>query len=199
MLHLRLARRYDATARPLDLLITDVYGEAFRLASDSEDECRSLHIFRRADHVSILLDGAKLRDPRCRQEPFNSADALLRIATDTRMLDSSSNVQLVVTKRDLLCGMGSDALNRFIANKRPWLEDRYINRVGSLRWFEVAARSEVANVSPAFGLDGLLSHWVEVSRRFHASSSSPKSPPRFATEFDRYSAVKPVVGEGPDA
>lgn len=193
MLHLRLAASEAlGPGHPLDVLLTDIYGEAFRLAADSEDECRELHILRRADHVAILFDGAMLREPRTRQEPFNVADALLRLATDTGMLDAGSNVQLVVTKRDLLGGEGGDVRDLFIANRRAWLQDRYAGKVGRLDWFEVAARPEVGNITPGLGLDRLLRHWAEVARRFHTPDPAPSGG--FATEFDRYVAVRPAGG-----
>jgi len=96
LLHMRLA---DASSRcPYDVLFSDIYGEAFRRASDSTDECRKIAILKRADHVAILVDGKKAVDKPDRQGAFLAADSLLRQCLDAEMLDKTSNVQVVLTK-----------------------------------------------------------------------------------------------------
>ena len=67
LLHLRIADSSDGTHH--DLLFSDIYGEAFRQASDSAEECRKIQVFKRVDHVAVLVDGKKAVLKRERRAP----------------------------------------------------------------------------------------------------------------------------------
>jgi len=96
LLHLRFAKL--APLRHHNILFSDIYGEAFRRAADSADECQKFSILKRADHVAVLIDGEKAINKQERQGAFGSVDALLGQCLDTGMLGTTSFVQAVVTK-----------------------------------------------------------------------------------------------------
>ena len=68
LLHVRLTEASSGTRH--DILFSDIYGEAFRIASDSADECRKIKILKRADHVAVLVDGKRRSARRNAKVPF---------------------------------------------------------------------------------------------------------------------------------
>jgi hypothetical protein len=179
LLHLRLA---DAHAVQHDLLFSDIYGEAFRLASDSVEECRKLAIFKRADHVVVLVDGKRAIDKRERQGAFSAADSLLRLCLDCEMLNDRSNVQIVLTKWDEVAGHG----DKFIQEKLRWLVDRHRNKLATLTTHRAALRS-TGVIKAGYGVAELLHSWVTIRNRFHPSLAAIDK--QYYSEFDRLDAT----------
>lgn len=184
LLHLRVA---DAlTGARHDVLFSDIYGEAFRLASDSAEECRKIEVLKRADHVAVLVDGGKAVLKRERQGAFTAVDSLVRQCLDSGMLDRTSNVQVIVTKWDRAAGKGDE----FIEQKLNWLSDRHGGRLSTLTAHRVALRSNGA-IRAGFGMDELLKKWVLVQSR-HSPPAAPKDD-SYHSEFDRLDSTWPVA------
>ena len=184
LLHLKV--RAELGGPRVDMLFTDIYGEAFRQAADSTDEAEQLTVLRRADHVALLLDGAKLASPTQRQEPYSQADALLASCLEVGVLGPDSQVQMLVTKADKLrSGPRVETNLAFVADRWAWLEGRYRNRLASLEHFEIAARPESpSHLRSAHGLDTLFPLWV--SRPRPASPPPTAAPPRGHGPFDGF-------------
>lgn len=166
-LHLRLARESDAGGSALatarDLLLTDVSGEAFRRARDNAEDAQKLPVLRRADRLAVLVDGAKLGQSNERQGAWRDAASLLRSLLDAEMVDSSTAVDVVVTKWDLVTASerADDAI-AYVAS----LEQRgapLAMRLAELRWHRVAALPTRAGVALGFGVDTLVRAWMEDS------------------------------------
>ncbi len=189
MLHLQVRRPGHGVC---DLLVTDIYGEAFRLAADSTDECQRLGVLRRADHVAVLVDGARLASLRHRQQPFAEADALLRSCEDAGMLDRTAQVQVIVTKVDLMRG-GADEVGRrkFVTDKLSWLVDRHAPRLGRVASFEVSIRpSLLSGLEPCHGMAPVFEEWVERPRSRGSQAGPP--PTTIHCEYDRFGVAWPA-------
>ncbi len=189
LLHLRLAEE-DGSFR--GILFSDIYGEAFRRAADVAEECQKFTVLKRADHVAVLVDGAKAADKRERQAAFASADALIRQCLDCGMFDGESSVQVVVTKWDLVAGNTGN--EQFVDGKIGWLDGRYASRVGSLTSHKVSIRPVGGGLTPGHGIADLLRWWTQIRWRF---PSIPAGGPRtFHTEFDRGAVTLAAPGIG---
>jgi len=187
---LHLAVRKPDAGRACDLLITDIYGETFRLAADSTEDCQQLDVLRRADHVAILVDGERLTSQRERQEAFTSAESLLRSCLDAGMMDGTSQVELLITKWDLVLRGTTRARADFIDSKKARLLRRYAERLARLEWLEVASRPSADEELPqAYGLDKLLHVWVENPRGFLAAGGPEVAQGPAWCEFDRFGRV----------
>lgn len=197
MLHLRV--RPPAGSEATDLLVTDIYGEAFRHAADSTEECQRLGVLRRADHVAVLVDGARLASLKLRQQPFAEADALLRSCEDAGMLDRTSQVQVVVTKADLVrVGADAAARQKFVADKLGWIAERHAGRLGLLTTFEVAVRPNPdSGLDPGHGLAPLFEAWVGRPRRA-AEVRRAVRPAALHTEYDRFTRAWPATPSAGD-
>ena len=197
LLHLRLAE-----AQPLrhhDVLFSDIYGEAFRRAADSADECKTLSILKRADHVAVLVDGKRAILPAHRQEAFASADALVSQCLDCQMLGPASSVQVVMTKWDAVA-VADPARVAFVEAKLRWLLERHGKRLGGLKPFRVAIRpdTETDAIKAGYGVGELLHQWLSDAPRPRAAVPVSNA---YHTEFDRMAGqrsepVRSEVAEG---
>ncbi len=190
LLHLRLAEERGLGHH--SVLFSDIYGEAFRRAADSADECRKIGILKRADHAAVLVDGARAADLRERQAAFSDADSLLGQCLDAGMFDSQSSIQVVVTKWDLVAGDGGH--EKFVDGKIAWLTGRYSAKVGSLTTHRVSIRPPTAGpIRPGHGMAGLLKMWVRVR---WPQVTAPPPGAGFHSEFDRVGVSWAARGGG---
>ena len=196
LLHLRLAE--FSPLRHYDVLFSDIYGEAFRRAADSAEECRKFIVLKRADHVAVLIDGEKAVSRQDRQGTFSSADAFIGQCHDSEMLGKTSSVQAVVTKWDLVAS-SSPADSTFVESKLQWLSDRHGARLGQLSNHKVAIQPPGGGaIKAGYGMENLLRLWISVHGRSRSMVSSTANA-RFYTEFDRIAASWPIAGADEDA
>ena len=137
--HLHLRSAELSPLRHHDILFSDIYGEAFRRAADSADECRKFAILKRADHVAVLIDGKKAVSRQDRQGAFSAVDSLLGQCLDSGMLEKTSSVQAVVTKWDVVASSAASNAT-FVDSKLKWLADRHGARLGHLSNNKAAIR-----------------------------------------------------------
>jgi hypothetical protein len=183
-----------------ELLFTDVFGETFRQAGDSTEECEQLTVIRRANHLALLIDGEKLISTTHRQQPYSRADDLLASCLAVGLLGSWSHVQIVVTKWDLLAtGPRSEEQMSFARAKSEWLQGRYAGKLGTVECFESAARPEASSdLDQPLGLDKLFDCWLSSVHRADSRKIDDRSPVGRGRAFDGFSRAWPVgpVGSG---
>ena len=193
LLHLRLAQL--SPLRHHNILFSDIYGEAFRRAADSADECRKFTILKRADHVAVLIDGEKAVNRQDRQGAFASVDALLGQCLDTGMLGSTSSVQAVITKWDVVAASAPSNAT-FVDSKLKWLAARHGARLRQLSSFKLAIRPPGGGkIKAGHGMSELLQLWINVRAR-PGGMAKTSSNGEFHTEFDRLTASWPVGSGG---
>ncbi len=184
LLHVRLTEASSGTRH--DILFSDIYGEAFRIASDSADECRKIKILKRADHVAVLVDGKKVVSKKERQGAFSAADSLLRQCLDSGMLGQMSNVQIILTKWDKVVGK----VDEFIEDKFKWLSDRHRHRLATLTTHKAALRS-TGTTKAGYGMEELLKKWTVVQNRYSPPPAAQNTT--YFSEFDRLDSTWPVA------
>ncbi len=194
LLHLQL-RAEDLSRPPQDLLLTDISGEFFRDACDSTEGCLHLAVLRRADHLALCLDGEKLASNNLKHEAFNTGKLLLQSALDAGMIGQHTFVDVLITKRDLLGPAQGSNAQTYLDHIRERLTGDFDHRVGRLRFFEVAARPESSGFPLAYGLDQVLSSWVEDTPFYtqpRLTDIRDIAGHLVKTEFDRYLMRRPV-------
>lgn len=194
LLHLQL-RAEDLSRPPQDLLLTDISGEFFRDACDSTEGCLHLGVLRRADHLALCLDGEKLASNSLKHEAFNTGKLLLQSTLDADMVGQRTFVDVLITKRDLLGPAQDSSAQIYLDHIRERLTSDFEHRVGRLRFFEVAARPESSGFPLAYGLDQVLSTWVEDTpfyTRPRLTDIRDVAGHLVKTEFDRYLMRQPV-------
>ena len=185
LLHLKV--RLEDFSKPVqDMMFSDLPGERFRAIRDSVDEAKRMVFLRRADHFVLLIDGEKLNDPGRRQGAYSDGDLILQSCVDAGMLGLRSRVDVLFSKWDIILNSNKKSdTEEFVNNIEKKLKRKFDERIGQLRFAQVAARSEKGNLPPAFGLDVLFPSWVEEGLiPLFAKPSLPSSLPK--REFDRY-------------
>jgi hypothetical protein len=185
-LHLKV-RSADFNKPPQDLLLSDLSGEIFRLASDSTEECKKLGVVKRADRLILFIDGKKLSTVDLRQSAFVDSVSLLRSFLDSGMLGKSSLVDVLFSKWDLVKSSEDEVeVKRFVKYVLLEIKRRFGARLGGLRFHCVAARPENDILPFAFGVERIFPGWVEkVSERRHVSAYRSVASGG-AREFDRF-------------
>ncbi len=192
LLHIRLSNGQPGDY--YDLLLSDIRGEAFRRASDSADDCRKMTILKRADFITVLIDGGRTVDKKERQAAFSSADALIGQCVDTGMLGKTSIVQAVLTKWDLVAA-ASAAQVCFVDEKLHWLVNRYAGRIGTITSHKVAIRrSNSHGIKTGHGIADLLKAWA-LFRDHRIDGITEVSSKQFHSEFDRMASTLRAKGE----
>ncbi len=155
-LHLSV-RPTDMAAQAQDILFTDVQGEWFEAAQINSDEAAKLRPFQRADHFVLLFDCAKLVDRGRRANEKNSGSLLLESLLDASIIGAHSYVDVLFSKWDLVEGHQDAAeCEGYVAFMRADLSDRFMSRLGRLRFLEIAAFPASDRLSLAYNIDRLF-------------------------------------------
>ncbi len=187
-LHLDLAFRGRDGTLSENILLSDISGELFKRVRDTRDAVNSIESFRRADHLCIVIDGDKIVNKEHRQVARNDSRSILRSIIEANILSNSCNIDLVVTKWDVVVEAleqdNDSSLKPFLDDTIAAVKAAATGRV--LRVFEVAARPPVdAKLPFAHGLPTLLRWWMghdEITPVKHAIYY-PDNPAR---QMDRY-------------
>jgi hypothetical protein len=164
-LHLRIWKDNFAKG-PLDLLFTDVSGEAFEHARDSVVECQRLHFLHQTDHFLLLLDSEKLVNKEQRWRVAHESMTLLRTCLDSQMLNRTSLVDVLWTKFDYFLADQDQQKLKFLDSIKAEFETEFSSRVGRLTFSQIAARpTETDTVEFGHGIANLLEDWATVSPR----------------------------------
>lgn len=171
-----------------NLLITDIAGEAFRLARDSEDDARRLTILRRADRLAVLVDGAKLAKRTERQGARRDVLTLLQSLTSAGMIDGRTVVDIVVTKWDLIdTAEQREEVIAVVDEIECSASTQLCSAVAKVRLHRVAALPVRADIELGFGVDALLRMWLEESYLLAPSCGSVTAVlPLGAREYLRF-------------
>lgn len=148
------------------VMFSDVYGELFREAADSAEDCSKLAISRRADSFVFLVDGAKLLDRVERHVTVDTVLMLLQRLIDIKYIHDNSRVDFLFTKKDVIRDslMAKEVVD-FVEDRKAYISDRFGKQVARLELRDIAARPETGGYAKAFGIEDLLSHWIVPSQR----------------------------------
>jgi hypothetical protein len=189
LLHLKV-RGKELSGPAVNMLFQDISGETFRMARDSTEDCKRLQILRRADHVVLFIDGEKLAQDNKRQEAFMDAELLLRSCIESEMLGRKSFVEVLFSKVDLLEVQKDEEKQKaeeFLEHVKKTLDKRYRAKVGSLKFFSVAARPITKSKLPfGFGLEKIFSYWVEETPIYVKEKMTYQDNIDIRREIDRY-------------
>jgi hypothetical protein len=173
-LHLAVSTA-DPPRTRLELLFTDVSGEAFERARDSTIECQRLGFLKRADHFVMLLDGEKLVREEKRWRVVQDSMTLLQSCLDSGMLGPRSLVTVLYSKYDYLAAAKEkEHCAAFWADAKKRFERRFSSRVGRLQFGEIASRPmQCKTLKFGYGVPELLQDWVASSPRTRAMEILP--------------------------
>ncbi len=177
-LHLVLARD-DGEHAPL--LVGDMSGEYFDRAVDNAAELTKIGFMKRADHLAVIIDGAKATDATTRQVARSRMRQLVRRLLENNIVPPRG-LQIVVSKWDKVVSAGDSAI-AFVDAQVAEFEVLATRFNVSAEIFRTAARSETPDGVPAgFGVYELLMSWLA---RAEPNVVEPPAP-ELSKPFDRF-------------
>ncbi|WP_425399277.1 TRAFAC clade GTPase domain-containing protein [Aeoliella sp.] len=182
LIHFRV-RSEDLTEEARDVLITDISGEEYEDIRHSMDECRKFALFQRADHIVILVDGARIADSGQKHAAKVEVEQFLGFLHDAGHFDRNCNVHVLVGKCDLLA---DEAAKRFSDLLKDEIVGRFQGKVAILSVGDIAARPrrETSEFRLGHGLSSPFASWLERPQR-QIDLTSSVSDANCHSEFDR--------------
>jgi hypothetical protein len=186
LLHLRV-RPEDLRSPARDVLFSDISAEVFRAIRNSTSECKRQVTLCRADHLVVVIDGAKLVDLALRHEAFHNPAMMLRSCCETGMVTTRSYVDVVISKYDEVRGAADPpAAQQYVDFVQAEFRRRFDGALRRLRFFATAARPRTEVLPYGYGLDSCFPSWVEETPLFGRRPSLVGKAPSGAREFDTY-------------
>jgi hypothetical protein len=174
---------HAALCRPggdvLDLIVADRNGEDYGAAADNTDAVQEFVEIRRADTITLLLDGRQLVDPVTRNSVGPELLAIVQALVDGKAIEGRPRVALVLTKLDDIDrSADSTRAKRDFAKIDAKFRELHGDAFGEIRSFEVAACPSDMSLDLGHGVAALLAYWEETAPRSipkpisHVSSST---------------------------
>jgi double-GTPase-like protein len=187
-LHLELAVKEDAKLQHTHLLLSDISGELFKSLRDSSQAVTEMTVLRRANHLCLVVDGAKIADAEARQVARSDGRLILRSIVESNVLDPTCIIDVAFTKWDVIVealeAKQPEDIQQFIVDTKETL--RRIATPFQVRFHEVAARPpKSAKVPFAHGVPTLLRSWMD-HEQLSKSLRHVVFEPAPTREFERF-------------
>lgn len=173
----------------LALILGDRAGEDYRNATDDVSTVAGFQEVRRADSITVLVDGERLLDSGKRHNARSETLLMLRALVDGEAIESGQRLALVLTKLDAV--LTSDLRDRVESDFTSMFEkirDSFGDQFSEIASFRVAASPKNDLAKRGGGVAELLAFWIQ-----------PRPPvsavPRKMPKFERYYARLTVVEE----
>jgi hypothetical protein len=174
----------------VDLFLSDRAGEIYRRARGNSDLIGTLPEIPQAHRIVLLLDGGRVAEPAERHGAMHSVRQTLRAFLDNDALGSSSIVQVVTTKIDIVAAHKErDDISRVVSAFAERLTADFAPRLRQLTFHDISARDPSGQFAPAHGTSALISDWV-ISRPRAVPAKMP--PLELRSEFDRLLDRTPI-------
>lgn len=144
----------------LDLLLADRNGEDYKAVRDSLDAAADFVEIRRADFVTVLVDGRRLTDNADRHNVASELKMILQGMVESGSLGAEHPLGLVLSKYDHV--HASPNRDRALGDFRrlfDQLQALFGSRIKSLTSFLVAAAPHDPSFGAGHGLEALLAAW----------------------------------------
>lgn len=158
--HFGTSSEDDAEKRSA-LLVSDRAGESYKNARGNPTLLSALKELPLADYLVVMVDGGRVADLTTRAGSFFAVRQTLQMLADHQPKDANYQIQVVVTKTDLIEATEDAAELRTSVNDfKARLKDSFADRFSSLAFFEIAARATMGEYPAAYGVDRLLQSWL---------------------------------------
>jgi hypothetical protein len=174
--------RLDGEADIVSLLLADRSGEEYEEVADDMANGLAMFELRRADTVTVLIDGRRLCDPKTRHDVINSISPIVQGLQESGAFERRPQLAIVLTKNDAV--VSSQKASVAMADFDRLVEAikrRFANRFRDIRKFVTTASPKGMEVKRGDGLQDLLLYWL------NAAAPEPVVPVNAAS--DRVFAV----------
>lgn len=157
-LHLKL---YDNTTKTkTNYLFGDISGEEiYSHLGNVETICEKMPYLKSVDSYVFIVDGKQLVDKNKRNGAIDQAYNMARTIFDAKLYSSSTRVQILISKYDILKKNDDANLEATIDKRLQCIVDLLKKYVSEVTVHKVAAMPELGDFEVGYGLEELLSTW----------------------------------------
>ncbi|SHI10379.1 hypothetical protein SAMN02745823_02440 [Sporobacter termitidis DSM 10068] len=144
----------------INYLFADLSGEEIQAhLANVNSLTQNMSFIRHANSFTVILDGERLANKHQRNGVIEEASTILRTILDAGLYSSSTKVQLVISKYDIIEASNDANTKQYIEKNLQELQlliTKYINKISV---HKVAAMPNKGSLEVGFGLDNLLTSW----------------------------------------
>ncbi|WP_312561942.1 TRAFAC clade GTPase domain-containing protein [Anaerospora sp.] len=186
-LHLKLWN--CKTNEYLNYLFADLSGEDFENhIADVESMQSDFNFIKSADYIIAVFDGKLLSDKRRRNGTFEEMAQLLRTIFDAGLFTIHTNLQVVISKYDIIneCLPQDPTIESFITRSKVELEKRLKTYVTNINVYNVAAMPDNnTEFKVGFGIKELIESWSTTQSSRPLAFKNTKEIREVKSEFDK--------------
>jgi hypothetical protein len=165
-----------SAAERLSLVVGDRAGEEYREVIDDSSVAAGFPEIRRADSLTLLVDGERLLDPGARHNLRSEITMILRALIEGGAISPGTRLAVVLTKIDLI---GASARRQGVeadfSGLVATIDRQFKGTFSIIRPFQVAASPKTDAVRRGEGIADLLTFWLEPAPT--PPTSRPADPP----------------------
>jgi hypothetical protein len=158
--HLGLVQ--NSSGKLIDLLLADRTGEDYQAATSECSVVEKFSEIKRANCITILIDGDKFSDTAKRHNVKAEAELILQALCDSKCLTGKQQLAIVLTKLDLVFEKKSEVKTKAISDFEKFasnLEQRFEQAFCKTTSFQIAALPTTPVLDYAHGVENLLEGW----------------------------------------
>lgn len=177
----------------LTLAMGDRAGEEYRSAADDASVVTAFPEVRRADTLTLLVDGERLLDTGARHNLRSEITMMLQALVDGGAVQVGQRLALVLTKMDLVLASPTRArAEGDFTSLLASLERLFGHVFSAIQALKIAASPKTDALPRGTGVPDLLAFWLEP-----AAAAPTQSPPRpvFTRAFARLRSLDELGGE----
>lgn len=171
--------RVQPVAKPgqrIDILVSDLPGEAFPTAIASREFCAEQLALARADHLVLFLDSECLTDKRQRGAEWDNAKQFLSQVKKCRHEPKDLHIHVVFSRWDYVAGSAEHLKHEeYCRTVEAELREDFKDSFAGLRFARIAARPKVTPRTDA-AIQALFGNWLDPAPSSSAAivSRNPK-------------------------
>ena len=146
------------------LLIADRSGEEYEEVADLAANATAMSELRRADVVTVLVDGRRLSSPSERADVMGAIPLIIQGMVENGAFARKPNLAIVLTKNDaVLASTRRDRVEKDFRAIVGGIQDLFADHFGELSAFVTSASPKDTNVVRGAGLAEMLDFWTKPS------------------------------------
>ncbi|MFY3137150.1 TRAFAC clade GTPase domain-containing protein [Achromobacter xylosoxidans] len=146
------------------LLIADRSGEEYEEVADLTANATAMFELRRADVITVLVDGRRLASSRDRADVMGAIPLIIQGMVENGAFSRKPNLAIVLTKDDAVqASPRKDQVQRDFIAIIDGIRDAFASHFGEFGSFVTSASPKEANVVRGAGLAEMLAFWMKPS------------------------------------
>jgi hypothetical protein len=151
------------------LLIADRSGEEYEEVADLAANAAGMFELRRADVITILVDGRRLASPSDRADVIGAIPLIVQGMAENGAFLRKPNLAIVLTKNDAVqASPRKEHVERDFKAIADGLQDTFADHFGEFGSFVTCASPADTNAARGAGLDEMLNFWMQPSAQSRA-------------------------------